>query len=83
VVRPVHDRVPVLLGVSDFDRWLATEAAPVDLVPSAPVAQARPTCRLTSADSFSGHRRPPAGGPARRAAGSAIPDGVRRSGLSR
>jgi putative SOS response-associated peptidase YedK len=33
VVRPVHDRMPVLRGVSDFDRWLAADATPADLVP--------------------------------------------------
>src|SRR5436190_1694912 len=32
VVRPVHDRMPVLLAVSDFDRWLAPDAAPADLL---------------------------------------------------
>jgi putative SOS response-associated peptidase YedK len=38
VVRPVPDRMPVLLGVSDFDRWLATDAAPSDLLPLLPPA---------------------------------------------
>ena len=32
VVRPVHDRMPVLLGVSDLDRWLSPDAAPADLL---------------------------------------------------
>jgi putative SOS response-associated peptidase YedK len=33
VVRPVHDRLTVLLGVADFDRRLAPDAAPADLLP--------------------------------------------------
>ena len=33
VVRPVHDRMPVLVSPADFDRWLAPDAAPANLVP--------------------------------------------------
>jgi putative SOS response-associated peptidase YedK len=32
VVRPVHDRMPVLVAVSDFDRWLSLAADPADLL---------------------------------------------------
>jgi putative SOS response-associated peptidase YedK len=33
VVRPVHDRMPVLVSPSDFDRWLAPDATLADLLP--------------------------------------------------
>ena len=32
VVRPVHERMPVLLGIDDFERWLDPSAAPADLL---------------------------------------------------
>jgi putative SOS response-associated peptidase YedK len=32
VVRPVHDRMPVLLGLGDFGRWLDLSAAPAELL---------------------------------------------------
>jgi putative SOS response-associated peptidase YedK len=33
VVRPVHDRMPVLVGAQDFDRWLDTDATSAELSP--------------------------------------------------
>ena len=33
MVRPVHDRMPVLIPVSDFDRWLAPETPLAHLAP--------------------------------------------------
>jgi putative SOS response-associated peptidase YedK len=32
VVRPVHERMPVLLGLGDFGRWLDPSAPPADLL---------------------------------------------------
>jgi SOS response associated peptidase (SRAP) len=33
VVRPVHDRMPVLVNAADFAAWLSPDATPADLVP--------------------------------------------------
>jgi putative SOS response-associated peptidase YedK len=33
VVRPLHERMPVLVGVGDFERWFNPAAAPGDLLP--------------------------------------------------
>jgi putative SOS response-associated peptidase YedK len=32
VVRPVHDRMPVLVGPADFDRWLTPDTTPTEML---------------------------------------------------
>ncbi len=44
LVDPIHERMPLILSPSDFDRWLASEEPPTELLatPETPEFEAVP-----------------------------------------